>query len=74
LNRFEGPGTPADRRLRVLFSMRNFWYVRIFEAVIRELAARGHAVHILAEQGGGKALERDLDAHPARKQREKEDR
>jgi len=54
--------------------MRNFWYVRIFEAVIRELAARGHAVHILAEQGGGKALERDLDAHLARKQREKEDR
>ena len=58
----------------MLFSMRNFWYVRIFEPVIRELAARGHAVHILAEQGGGNALARDLDAHLAPKQREKEDR
>ena len=43
----------------MLFSMRNFWYVRIFESVIRELARRGHAVHICAEQGEGKARARD---------------
>jgi len=29
--------------------MRNFWYVRIFESVIRALAVRGHSIHILAE-------------------------
>ena len=57
---------PGDRRLRVLFSMRNFWYVRIFEPVIRALAARGHAVHILAEQGEGKALARDWNDAAAR--------
>lgn len=33
--------------LRILLSMRNFWYVRIFESVVRALAARGHRVHIL---------------------------
>jgi hypothetical protein len=46
--------------------MRNFWYVRIFEPVIRALAARGHAVHILAEQGEGKALARDWNDAAAR--------
>jgi hypothetical protein len=33
--------------LRILLSMRNFWYVRIFEPVVRALAARGHRIHIL---------------------------
>lgn len=37
--------------LRILFSMRNFWYVKLFDSVIRELASRGHDVHILAERG-----------------------
>jgi hypothetical protein len=37
--------------LRILFSMRNFWYVKLFESVVVELASRGHAVHILAERG-----------------------
>ncbi len=46
--------------------MRNFWYVRIFEPVIRALAARGHTVHILAEQGEGKALARDWNDAAAR--------
>jgi hypothetical protein len=32
---------------RVLLSMRNFWYVRIFESVVRTLAARGHQIHLL---------------------------
>jgi hypothetical protein len=43
--------SPSDARtLRILFSMRNYWYVRHFEPVIRELGARGHAVHLLAER------------------------
>ena len=41
----------AGRKLRILFSMRNFWYVKLFEAVVRELASRGHAVHVLAARG-----------------------
>jgi hypothetical protein len=32
---------------RILLSMRNFWYVRIFESVVRTLAERGHRIHIL---------------------------
>lgn len=43
--------TVRDRPMRVLFSMRNFWYVKLFESVIRELASRGHHVHVLAERG-----------------------
>lgn len=38
------------RPLRILFSMRNYWYVRHFAPVIRGLAERGHAVHLLAER------------------------
>ena len=34
-------------RRRILLSMRNFWYVRIFESVVRALAARGHQIHLL---------------------------
>ena len=34
-------------RLRILLSMRNFWYVRIFEPVVRKLADRGHQIHLL---------------------------
>lgn len=41
----------SPRPLRVLFSMRNFWYVKLYTSVIRGLAARGHQVHILAERG-----------------------
>ena len=33
--------------LRILLSMRNFWYVRIFESVVRSLADRGHQIHLL---------------------------
>src|SRR5689334_6804391 len=33
--------------LRILLSMRNFWYVRIFESVVQMLAARGHQIHLL---------------------------
>jgi hypothetical protein len=41
---------PETRPLRILFSMRNYWYVRHFEPVIRALTARGHEVHLLAER------------------------
>ncbi len=33
--------------LRILLSMRNFWYVRVFESVVRSIAARGHQIHLL---------------------------
>jgi hypothetical protein len=49
----------ARRPLRILFSMRNFWYVKLFDSVIRELAARGHHVHILAERGEHNERARD---------------
>ena len=42
--------------MRILFSTRNFWYVRIFEPVLRLLAERGHDIHILAERGERKEL------------------
>ncbi len=43
--------SPDAQPLRILFSMRNFWYVKLYTSVIRALAARGHQVHILAERG-----------------------
>ncbi len=45
--------------MRILFSMRNLWYIRIFESVIRELAARGHRIHIAAEGGQGRERAKD---------------
>jgi hypothetical protein len=50
----------ADSRpLRILFSMRNFWYVKLFDSVVRELASRGHHVHVLAERGAHNERARD---------------
>jgi hypothetical protein len=46
-------------KLRILFSMRNFWYIKLFSSAIAELASRGHAVHLLAERGEHKATTRD---------------
>jgi hypothetical protein len=51
--------------LRVLFSMRNFWYVKLFDSVIRELAGRGHSVHILAERGERNEVARDWNSAAA---------
>lgn len=48
--------------MRILFSTRNFWYIRIFEPVIRELAVRGHGVHILADRGERNELAHDWNA------------
>lgn len=41
--------------MRILFSMRNFWYIKLFGSVIAELASRGHTVHVLAERGERKS-------------------
>jgi hypothetical protein len=60
----------ASRPLRILFSMRNFWYVRLYESVIRELAARGHHVHILAEHGERNEVARDWNEAAAALSRE----
>ena len=35
--------------MKILFSMRNFWYVKHYETVIQELARRGHEVVIASE-------------------------
>ena len=37
--------------MRILFSMRSFWYVKTYDQVIRALIDRGHEVHLLAEFG-----------------------
>ena len=37
--------------LRVLFSMRHLGFFRMYESVVRELARRGHAVHLVFDRG-----------------------
>lgn len=41
--------TPADRGLRILLLMWSVNYDRLFEAALRELLRRGHAVHVAFE-------------------------
>jgi hypothetical protein len=52
----------------VLFSALHFANLRIFESVVRELAARGHQVRLLADEpetfGGQALVERLAAAHP----------
>jgi len=36
--------------VKILFSVRNFWFVRFYDTVLRRLAENGHSIHILAEQ------------------------
>jgi hypothetical protein len=56
--------------MRVLFSVNNFGFLRNFEPALRELAARGHDLHLLAERrdsvGGTRTIENLLRAHPDR--------
>jgi len=44
---------PPDRSgvgtRRILFSVRNLWYLKFYDSVIRSLAARGHDVRIVAD-------------------------
>jgi hypothetical protein len=45
--------------MRILFLARHFSYLRNFESAIRELAARGHSVHLAADREeslGGRAM------------------
>jgi hypothetical protein len=39
--------------VKVLFSLRNFWYVKIFESAVLELASRGHDVRLIADERAG---------------------
>lgn len=54
--------------MNVLFSALHFGYFRNFESVVGALAARGHRVHLLAEEperfGGQGLVERLAAAHP----------
>ena len=50
----------ATRPLRILFSMRNFWYVRIFEPVIRSLLAAGAHGYVVIDQIEAESLRATL--------------
>jgi hypothetical protein len=56
--------------MRVLLSVNNFGFLRNFEPALRELAARGHDIHLLAERkdsvGGTRTIDNLLAAHPDR--------
>ena len=56
--------------MRILFSVNNFGFLRNFEPALRELAARGHDLHLLAERrdtvGGTKTIDNLQRAHPER--------
>ena len=56
--------------MRVLFSVNNFGFLRNFEPALRELAARGHDIHLLAERkdsvGGTRTIDNLVAAHPDR--------
>ena len=41
------------QRMKVLFSALHLAYFRNFESVVRELAARGHQVHLVGRRAGG---------------------
>jgi hypothetical protein len=56
--------------VRILFSVNNFGFLRNFEPALRELAARGHDIHLLAERkdsvGGTRTIDNLLRVHPDR--------
>ena len=56
--------------MRILFSVNNFGFLRNFEPAIRELAARGHDIHLLAERrdtvGGTRTIDNLIRLHPDR--------
>jgi len=53
--------------MRILFSVNNFGFLRNFEPALRELAARGHDLHLLADRrdsvGGTRTIDNLLAAH-----------
>jgi len=54
--------------MKILFLARHFTYFRNFESVLRELASRGHQLHLAVEQdeslGGTKLVHSLIDAFP----------
>jgi hypothetical protein len=51
--------------MRILFLARHYTYFRNFEAVLRQLAQRGHLLHLVVERGdtlGGVAMVEALAA------------
>jgi hypothetical protein len=56
--------------MRVLFSVNNFGFLRNFEPALRELAARGHDIHLLADRqdavGGTRTIDNLQRAFPDR--------
>jgi hypothetical protein len=54
--------------MKILFLARHFTYFRNFESVLRELASRGHQLHLAVEQdesfGGTKLVSSLVDAFP----------
>ena len=53
--------------MKILFFGRRFTYLRNFDSVLRELAARGHAIHLAVERetDDGRALVEGLIAESA---------
>ena len=51
----------AVRGVRILFSMRHLGSFRMYESVIRTLAERGHAVHIVVDRGERMGWRKGLD-------------
>jgi hypothetical protein len=56
--------------MRILFSVNNFGFLRNFEPALRDLAARGHDIHLLAERkdsvGGTRTIDNLVRSHPDR--------
>jgi hypothetical protein len=46
----------GTRPLRVVFSVRNFWYLKYYDRVFHALAELGHRVHIVTERGDGERV------------------
>ena len=57
-----------DPLMKILFLARHFTYFRNFESVLRDLASRGHQLHLAVEQdeslGGTKLVQSLLDEFP----------
>lgn len=55
--------------MKILFFVRHFSYLRNFESVVRELASRGHTLHLSADLeeslGGREMVERIAQEYPA---------
>jgi hypothetical protein len=41
---------PTATSRRILFSVRNFWFLKYYDSVLRMLAERGHRVHVVGDR------------------------